>query len=297
MSLRQRSADFHLFPAGPLVQDDPTERPLLRPPAGGSVPLSVNDANVLNIDPRLRLALDIAPTLRLGQVGRLMRSQLDLAYEIVDPKSGAVTIGGFAHVPGRGKKQSPGRVLRKDALAAMNAAISVGYPAPLEAQHESGAVADYPIFPGGRLVAGMVNPSNPDARHPADRGALSAWFKQLEAAAGVQSKKGRGWNALRRLIADETPQHTSNPVVQSRVSGTSEQTLRGVYRDKVSLREALEASDVAAAMRASGRTSRNGVAPTPSATALDPEIVSLIDGYSAEEVRAALRHIRRPRAG
>lgn len=287
---RRRGAltDYHVFAAGPLQQLTAGQVPSLWPMPGGSTPLSPTGVNVLTIDPRLKLALDIAPTLRLGQVARLMRKQVDLAFEIVDDDTGAVTVGGFAHVPGRGKKQSPGALLQGAALAAMRSALSEGYLEHFEAEYKAGRIKDYPIFPGGQFVVGKANPQNPAARQPANRTAFRQWFKELEIAAGIAPKKGRLWNGLRRLIADETPRLTSNTVVRSRVSGTSERTLAAVYRDKESRREAIEAGNVAAALRALGRPSGSRVAPSRSADALHSEIAPLVAGRSPQEIAAAL---------
>ena len=96
----QRRAGYHVFAAGSLQQLTLAECPFLLPTPGGTTPLSATGPNVLTIDPRFKLALDIAPTLRLGQVARLMRSQVDLAFAIVDENTGALSLGGFAHIPG-----------------------------------------------------------------------------------------------------------------------------------------------------------------------------------------------------
>ena len=116
--------DYHVFAAGSLQQLTLAEFPPLLPTPGGTTPLSATGPNVLTIDSRLKLALDIAPTLRLGQVARLMQIQVDLAFEIVDEVSGALSLGGFAHFPGRGKKNGPG---------ALSHALSNGYLEHLEA--------------------------------------------------------------------------------------------------------------------------------------------------------------------
>ena len=122
----QRRAGYHVFAAGSLQQLTLAECPFLLPTPGGTTRLSATGPNVLTIDPRLKVALDITPTRRLGQVARLLQIQVDLAFEIVDEVSGALSLGGFAHFPGRGKKNGPGALLH---------ALSNGYLELLKADY------------------------------------------------------------------------------------------------------------------------------------------------------------------
>ena len=179
----------------------------------------------------------------------------------------------------------------------MQHALSNAYLEHLATDYQAGRTKNYPIFPGGQLVVGKANPQNPEARRPANRTAFRQWFKELESAAEVPPKKGRLWNGLRRLIADETPRLTSNTVVRSRVSGTSERTLDAVYRDKESRREAIEAGNVAATLRASGRPSGSRVGPARSSDTLHADIAPLIAGRSAPDIEIALALFDRTRPG
>ena len=119
----------------------------------------------------------------------------------------------------------------------------------------------------------------------------------MESAAGIPPQKGRLWNRLRRLIADETPRLTSNTVVRSLVSGTSERTLNAVFHHSEGRREAIEAGKVAATLRASGRPSGSRVGPARSSDTIHADIAPPIAGRSAQDIEIALVLFDRTRPG
>ncbi|GMV05277.1 MAG: hypothetical protein AMXMBFR53_15560 [Gemmatimonadota bacterium] len=141
-------------------------------------------------DPRLRLALLLAgPELRLAQfVQHVRRSDLDLSL-------------GFGVVELRGRGTKGGAIVALDARAraAVDAALTDGHLADLEAAYR-GAGEDYALFPGGRTVAGRY----PAGRRPLramSTSTLRAAYRVLEAAAGVTHRAGRGAHGLRRTAA------------------------------------------------------------------------------------------------
>ena len=262
--------DFHLFPQGTLVNTKEGMAPALVPRRGGSIPLSTKETNVLTLDPRLKLMLDVGASLRLGQVARLTRVGVNLAeFRTVDPATGHCSVVGFADVKGRGKKESPGAALHSEQRASVQEALD-GFLAPLEALYQAGVLVDYPMCPGGALKQGMVNPNNSATAKPVANGALLKWFKQLEHAAGVMTVPDRGWYGVRRAFTDGAPALSSNTMVLERVSGTSSKMLADTYRDAESDKVKLEASRVVGLLRGAGRSAGASTAPAPPVFALHP---------------------------
>jgi integrase len=288
--------DYHIFPQGALVETDKDLPPALVPRTGGSLPFSPKDANVLTIDPRLKLVLDIGAALRLGQVARLTRRAVDLSkLQETDPVTGRTTVIGFAGVKGRGNKKSPGAALNAEQLASVRDALE-GFLAPLEARFQAGEIADYPMCPGGALKRGAVSLRNPSAMKPATNSAMHKWFKKLEQAAGVTTIPFRGWYGVRRLFTDEATRLSANTMVLEQVSGTSSRMLAEVYRDGESARVSVEASQVVGQLRTAGRRGASPVAAAPSVIALDPQLLKALAGRTVDEVRAALDYLHAQRA-
>lgn len=132
----------------------------------------------------------------------------------------APTAVGIVDVEGRGNKQSPGLALNGVTRQAVEDAFQ-GYLSELEALHRSGAIEDYPLFPAGRLDNGIAKPDGKLTHREVTRNAALGWFHELETIAGVECKKGRGWNGLRRIYTDVAPRYTSNEKTLNTVSGTS----------------------------------------------------------------------------
>lgn len=95
------------------------------------------------VDPRIALAIELGAEARLGQVTRLMRSDVDL------DAAGAFGLGRIV-VHGAGKKLGVTRDLTPEERAAIDRAL-VGYLKTLEDAYQPGLRTDYPIFTSGRL--------------------------------------------------------------------------------------------------------------------------------------------------
>jgi len=139
-------------------------------------------------DPRFRLLLALGAELRLGQVVRCRRRDLDL-------QRGTLT------VRGRGRKRGVVVELTAGQQAAAREALE-GYLSELE-----GSGQDYPLFPcgqlpGGRSGAARACPTRHLSAHPVGRRWVVAQFAMVEAAAGVPHRPGRGAYGIRRAAVD-----------------------------------------------------------------------------------------------
>jgi integrase len=195
------------------------------------------------VDPRIALAVELGAEARLGQVIRLMRSQLDLS------PVGAFRLGRMV-VHGAGKKLGVTRDLTPEERAAIDRALS-GYLKHLEKAYRTGLRDDYPIFPSGRFKFD-VPPSRwpkraqdtPDAgptrraklsvsNRPIGKRGLLDLFHRLEEVAGVTPVPGRGWYGIRRKAADLYEDYESDErVLNDQTGHRSSETRREVYQEK-----------------------------------------------------------------
>jgi integrase len=143
------------------------------------------------VDPRLELALSLGAELRLGQVIRAQRSDVDLAHA-------TFTVYGRGHKSGEVVKLTDGQ------LAVIKHHLTVGYLRELE-----GNLADYPLFPAGMLIGARVKGEQlPVAKKSnAERGSITRdrlddWFHEAERKAEVPVIKGRAAYGLRRQSVD-----------------------------------------------------------------------------------------------
>ncbi len=113
-----------------------------------AAPLSVNEKNVLTLDPRGRLAVEIGAALRLGQVYTTRRSQVDMEALFFltddDPDSIGQSVG-IVDVRGHGNKGSPGIRLNGVTRLAFEGAFT-GYLSEFEALYRAGEIKDYHVF-------------------------------------------------------------------------------------------------------------------------------------------------------
>lgn len=147
-------------------------------------------ANREKADPRLGLAMDLAMGLRGGQVVRTMRShceQADGTWRVSVPFVSA-------------RKRAPVLTLSERESAALEGAMAGGYLSELEAARRAGEIADYALFPQGRLRQGKATRSSCD--QPMEQSTLVSLLRELEAAAGVEQVPHRGWHGIRRGMAD-----------------------------------------------------------------------------------------------
>ncbi len=145
-------------------------------------------------DPRLGFAVGLAGEARLGPVvGRCKRSDMNIA-------EGAGALGlGQLRVRGAGTK--PGVVIDFDSeqRAHVDQVLGSGHLSELEALYQRGAVSDYWLFPGGRLVKGKART---DARVSMNDRTLNDLWRDLEDLAGVPHVQGRGLYGMRRIATD-----------------------------------------------------------------------------------------------
>lgn len=207
-------------------------------------------AAVPKVDPRFALALALGAELRLGQVIRARRSDLDLtsspATFIVRPK---------------GKKRGTTVKLTAGQLAAVRVALGPGgYLEGFETRAvPAGADPDYPLFPQGQLHGGRKGTPIAVDRHrtadPVGPRTLLAWFKEAEQLAGITHVPGRAAYGLRRAAVDSAKtQGISREGLKEHGGWTDSQMPDQVYADQ----EADYARDEAREVRAKIRGEQPG---------------------------------------
>jgi hypothetical protein len=196
---------------------------------------ALNDPRV---DPRIRLAIELAAECRTGQVLRCTRRMLTLTdarpseYETLPAGSlGQVVI------PGAGKKHGETIVLTPEQRRAVDDVLS-GYLANYETAWHDEEIEDYFLFPGAamrmlddsgrrwarRVRAGVKALTRDGAR---------VLFKRLEAIAKVDHISGRGWYGLRRQAADMAETATNDDRVKDRLGGWQDsETRKSIYQDR-----------------------------------------------------------------
>ena len=140
------------------------------------------------IDPRFGLLMALGAELRLGQVVRCRRSDLDLTH-------GALTVAG------RGRKRGTVVLLTAGQRRAVDRALG-GYLQALER-----TCPDYPLFPSGQMTGGrsgqpVAHPERHANASPVHRRTIVAWFHLAEEQAEVPHIAGRGAYGLRRAAVD-----------------------------------------------------------------------------------------------
>jgi len=184
------------------------------------------------VDPRFGLLMYLGAELRLGQVRRARRSDLDHAA------------GRFTS-PGTGKKRGEVVYLTDGQRAAVERAMN-GYLREVEGRHP-----DYPLFPagqlkGGRSGEGVLRDSHVEAR-PVNTTTLRRWFQEAERLAGVPHVKGRGYYGLRRAAVDGAKAEGISREGLQKIGGwTDSQMPDAIYADQ----EATYAREEAARVRA-----------------------------------------------
>lgn len=139
-------------------------------------------------DPRFALLMALGAELRLGQVVRCRRSDLNTqTWEL--------------KVRGARQKKGALVVLTAGQVAAAQRALS-GYLSPLEA-----SCPDYPLFPAGQMRGGRKRqPVADPERHGTASAIGRRWileqFREAERIAGVQHIAGRAAYGLRRAAVD-----------------------------------------------------------------------------------------------
>ncbi len=175
-------------------------------------------AQAPKVDPRFALLLALGAELRLGQVSRARRSNLDREK-------------GLFRTPGRGDKRGAVIELTAGQRRAVEDALA-GYLAPLEAE-----MADYPLFPQGMLVAKdsalVATPARHGSADPVVRSAINQWFREAERLADVPHIKGRSAYGLRRASVDGGLAEGISPDALQQLGGwSSDRMPQTIYRDQ-----------------------------------------------------------------
>ena len=240
---------------------------------------ALNDPRV---DPRIRLAIELAAECRTGQVLRCTRRMLTLT-EVDASQYERLPAGSLGQVviPGSGKKHGETVVLTPEQRRAVDDALA-GYLANYESAWREQRIDDYYLFPGSRMR--MLDDSG--ARwtrrvragvKPMSRDGARVAFKQLEAIAKVDHIEGRGWYGLRRQAADMAETATNDDRVKDRLGGWQDsETRKSIYQDRET--DALRAQ--AASVRRQLRIGRGlSVAddPAPSQAAANSKAVGDAD--------------------
>jgi hypothetical protein len=195
-------------------------------------------------DPRIALALMLGAELRGGQVIRTMRSHVDLS-----PAAGH----GVVDIPFvSARKRAPRLVLNGAERAALDAAMSAGFLSLLEVAHREGKLADYPLFPGGRLVKGKA-PVREKLR-PMHATSVAEMLHALERAAEVAPVKGRAWHGLRRAFTNLYPEATTDARLLDAIGGwvPGSSMREGTYQEKESRSVAEKAAQLREQVRPGG---------------------------------------------
>jgi hypothetical protein len=237
------------------------------------------------VDPRIRLAIELAAECRTGQVLRCTRRTLTLT-EVDAAKYDELPAGalGSVTIPGSGKKHGEVVVLTPEQRQAVDDALR-GYLASYEQAWVAGEVDDYFLFPGSRMRMLDETGRRWTRRVRAGVKALSrdgarTAFKALEVIAKVDHIPGRGWYGLRRQAADMAETATNDDRVKDRLGGWQDsQTRKSIYQDRET--DALRAQ--AASVRRQLRHGRGLVVSSDEALAAP---VAQTNGDSSHEIAA-----------
>ena len=230
------------------------------------------------VDPRIRLAIELAAECRTGQVLRCTRTMLTLT-EIgsADYESAPPGVLGQIEIVGAGKKHGEVVVFTPEQRHAVDDALG-GYLANYEAAWLAGELNDYYLFPGSRMR--MLDETGRRwtrrvraATKPLSRDGARAAFQDLERIAGVPYVRGRGWYGLRRIAADMAETETTDDRVKDRLGGWQDsETRKQIYQDRETDRLRVEAASVRRRIRLGVDLRRSGEAP---AEPMEPAVISL----------------------
>ena len=191
-----------------------------------------------HIDPRFDLMLALGAELRLGQVRRAWRSDLDL-------EAGTFTVRSHGH------KRGEDIYLTEDQLHATTKALN-GYLAELE---QTGA--DYRLFPAGQLLGGRKGVPKAEERHrnakPIGRRRVLEWVHKAEEIAGIDHQPGRSAYGIRRIAVDFGKDDGISREGLMKLGGwTDTQMPDRVYADRESTKARKEAAETRARFRGEG---------------------------------------------
>jgi integrase len=187
-----------------------------------------------DVDHRFGLMMALGAELRLGQVARAKRSDLDL-------------VANQFTVKGSGDKKGETIELTVGQSLAVQRAL-VGYLRDLE---RSGV--DYYLFPAGRMLGKAAG--NPIARvdqglEHIEENTIRDWYWSAETLAGISRVKGRGVYGVRRAAVDHAlGQKVSQQGLKSLGGWSSDEMPRRVYADQENVAGRKEAATVRSSFR------------------------------------------------
>jgi integrase len=191
------------------------------------------------VDPRFELLMALGAELRLGQVRRARRSDLDLEHWTFRV---------------RANKHKKGTIVELTAgqISAVKRALDpeTGYLRDVER-----ASIDYPLFPSGQMPGGRSGRAVATVdRHadaaPIDRTAIREWFHEAEDLAEVVKVAGRGAYGVRRIAVDfAKEQGISREGLKAHGGWTDTQMPDAVYADQESKSAREEARDIRSLLR------------------------------------------------
>ncbi|GAB1345052.1 tyrosine-type recombinase/integrase [Gemmatimonas sp.] len=189
-----------------------------------------------SMDARVDLVLQLGAEYRSGQVVRAMRSQLDTTEHTF-------------LVKGRGKKLGTTVMLTSGQQASVHRALS-GYLRQLEAAYLAKEIADYPLFPSGRLRKGEAYVARHATAAPIHKRTMNDRFHAVEIAAGVTPVPGRAFYGVRRTLLDAAVEAgLSEEALQEHGGWSNSRTPRDIYRDKQRPKAQKAAADTRAEIR------------------------------------------------
>lgn len=171
------------------------------------------------VDPRLELLLVLGAELRLGQVARATRTDLDLERGVFVVRSASR------------RKRGTSVSLSSGQLEKVNQVLSTGYLSFLEGRH-----LEYRLFPGGQLAGARKGVGVAVDRHvhgpTVSRHQRNRWFKLAESTAGIEHVAGRGAYGIRRVAVDLAKQEGISDAALKNLGGwSSVGTPNRVYAD------------------------------------------------------------------
>lgn len=194
-------------------------------------------AAAAKVDPRYHLLTALGAELRLGQVRRCRRPDLDLEHETLTVHS-------------RGKKRGTVEKLTAGQMAVVRAALETGYLRDLE-KH----APDYPLFPSGQMPGGRKGGGVATVERHANAPAIGAtavrkWHARTEKLAEIQSVRHGGTYRLRRAGVDGGKKFgISREALKSYGGWTDTQVPDGIYAEQDTEAAQLEARDIRAKVR------------------------------------------------
>jgi integrase len=195
------------------------------------------------VDARWGLLLTLGPEYRLGQVVRCRRSDYD-------------AVAGTLRIQGSGKKRGTLVQLTKGQLRALDEALG-SWLWNLSLARAEGRVADFPLFPGGRVPMRDGVPSlrgvHATRPHMGASHTLRVWLRETEKRAGVEHVPGRWWYGLRRIAVDAAKEAgISREGLQQHGGWSDTQVADRIYAEQDQAWAGKEAADIRAKIRGEG---------------------------------------------